>query len=354
MRAIICSDLQFNPWKEFSRILENGRNSRFQDQLNALDEIFDYTKKSNAFLLVHTGDLFESLTEKIDKAIFLDVYNKFSDFAKSGIVTVLLVGNHDWLDRTETKHILEPFKDIENVMVVDIPRIENINSVTLSFVPFTRVNFRGKVESVMPRGRRAIRTDDRGLKYLFTHQGVHGARVGPRDIMLREEYTLADFRPDVFDMIFNGHYHKHQRLSPNFVIVGSHLQRDFGEREDIKGFIDLDSESKVMSHIATNGPRFFKMSVTSPKTFAKPDGFRDQDYLWIVSSADETLSSAITKDIVNVRVDIEEKVETHVRSDLSISMPIEEQLSKFIELKNPKLDHKKLLEMGIDKWKRSL
>jgi DNA repair exonuclease SbcCD nuclease subunit len=305
-------------------------------------------------LYVHCGDLFESLTDKIDKAIFLDVYNKFSEFSKSEIVIVLLVGNHDWLDRTETKHILEPFKEIENTIVVDKPRIENIDSVSLSFIPFTRVDFRGKVESVIPKGRRAIRTDDRALKYLFTHQGVHGAAVGPRDLILREEYTMEDFRPDSFDMIFNGHYHKHQKLSQKFFIVGSYIQRDFGERNDVKGFISLNSESKSLSFIPTNGPRFFKVSVSSPKTFVRPEGLREQDFLWIVAADESVDVSSITRDIGNVRVDIEERTETRVRSDLSISMPVEEQLAKYIAIKNPKLDHKKLLEMGVDKWKRSL
>ena len=51
--------------------------------------------------------LFESLTENIDKATFPSVYDEFVEFSKNGIVVVLLVGNHDWLDRTkETKCFL--------------------------------------------------------------------------------------------------------------------------------------------------------------------------------------------------------------------------------------------------------
>ena len=123
-------------------------------------------------MLVHTGDLFESLTEKIDKATFLSVYDEFVEFSKNGIVVVLLVGNHDWLDRTEETNIIAPFSQIPNVIVVDEMRIEVVENIGFCFIPFTRQGFKERmsqaVKSLAGTGM---------LKYLFTHQGVSGITV---------------------------------------------------------------------------------------------------------------------------------------------------------------------------------
>jgi len=141
VKIIVFSDIQFNPWPEFSKVLSTGLNSRFQDQLNVLEEVFNHAivlSRSDDVILVHTGDLFESMTEKIDKSTFLTVFAKFRKFSEMGILTFLVVGNHDWLDKTETSHILEPFDALENVVVIDSPLTLRPFDVGVAFVPYTR------------------------------------------------------------------------------------------------------------------------------------------------------------------------------------------------------------------------
>lgn len=352
MKAIVCSDEQFNPWKEFSRILPSGRNSRLQDQLNAQDETFKNCISLNAHLLIHNGDLFESLTEKIDKVTFLTVYDKFVEFSKSGIIIILIVGNHDWLDRTEKEHILEPFKEIENIIVVDTPRVEEVGDTSFCFIPYTKMGFTEKVEEVSRISRNSK------LRYLFTHQGVRGAKVGPRDTILKDEYSLIDFKTGNFDLVFNGHYHKPQTMGSNFIIVGSSVQKDFGERGDRKGFWILDTETRSASFTENSSPKFHKVELRKGEKFNLPEKFsKDKDFLWLITEEALVTEEPIIKELLDdwrIRIDLEiSRLRQKPRTEISINMGIEDQLASYVKYAKTELDKNKLVGMGVDKWRKS-
>jgi len=351
MKLLIYSDIQFNPWKEFSTILSNGRNSRLQDQLDVQEEIFQAAIANNVDILVHDGDLFESLTEKIDKATFLTVYEQFVKFSENNIIVVLNIGNHDWLDRTETSHILEPFKEIKNVIVADKPQVEIVNEVGLAFVPYTRDSFQLKVAEM----RGLVQHSKK--RYLFTHQGVSGAKVGPRDVQLKDEFTMNDFLCSDFTLVFNGHYHKTQKLWMNFIIIGSTHQKDFGERNDKKGYWILETDKAPTNPIyfETHAPKFFKVEVKNEEDFRLPVGFSDKDFLWCIVDADvsQTFLEVLRK-ITNIRLEVETKKEVKLRTDVKISMAVEEQIKRYVEAMATLLSKEKLLTQGIDIYRRSM
>jgi len=356
LKLVIFSDIQFNEWKEFSRILPDGLNSRFNDQLQVLDEVFQFSIKNKADILIHTGDLFETLTERISKKVFLEVYDKFAEFSKNGIVTILLVGNHDWLDKTESDHLLAPFSEISNVVIVDKERVELAGDIALCFIPNTKQDFNRKVYQITKQLSGAR------LKYLFSHQGVSGVKTGPRDVPLKEDYSIADFKPAYFDLIFNGHYHKPQRMGSNLVIVGSPLQKDFGEREDGKGFLFLDTEKEPRKpiYVETHGPKFYKVEVNGKEELNLPKGFSSTDFLWVVSNNSAIYDLPLLKELGDrVRIDVQTERVATLRTDISINMSIEEQIRRYVgqSIENWKqfdLDKEKLTDMGIEKYRRSV
>lgn len=347
MKVIIWSDHQFHPWKEFSKTLGDGRNSRFWDQLLVLDEIFNRAIKEECEMIVHCGDLFEALTDRIDKKVFLDVYERFVKFSENGVIVVLLVGNHDWIDRTETDHILNPFKEIKNVIVVDKPLVQVADDCSFSFVPFSRDNFKEKLIKV--------KDFSKPKKYLFSHQGVTGARSGSRDMALKEDYNVQDFAPNLFTFVFNGHYHKPQKLLSSFYIVGSPLQKDFGERNDDKRYLILDTDlNEVKEQKVKSAPKFFKLEGDSLSKIKVPEEFREKDFMWVINSSDENPEiDNRFKFIKNLRFEIDKEKQVNLRTDMSISMPIEDQLKTYIKSKESALSEERLISVGVDIWKRS-
>jgi len=360
LKLVIWSDIQFNNWLEFSTILPNGFNSRFQDQLDVQREIFEYSvelAKNYEVMLIHTGDLFESATEKIDKALFLKVYEEFSKFSNEEIVTILEVGNHDWIDRTETEHIIQPFKKIPNILVVDEPMVQFVEDFALCFIPYTRNNFLGKIEDLKNR------CEQKNLvyKYLFTHQGINGAKTGPRDTPMKENYQEREFRPDIFDVIFNGHYHKMQIMGAGLIIVGSGLQKDFGEREDVKGFWVLDTVSHHLLHEETHGPKFYKMEISEDSgVIVLPKGYCSRDFLWVVS---EGIHEDKVKEILgedknfnpnNTRIEVVAPKVYKARTSISVADPTEDKLKKFIDYFETDLDKEILLRRAIEKYQEAV
>lgn len=349
MKIVTYSDIQFHPWREFSRILPSGRNSRLEDQLNVQDEIFKFSVENNIDLLVHTGDLFEELSQKIDKEVFLSVFSKFVEFSKKTIPVILLAGNHDQLTKIDTGlHILEPFKEIKNVVVIDKTTIETIDDIDLCFIPYKRSNFAEEVKNI-------VTLSSSKNRYLFSHQSVSGAKIGSRDFVLKDNILKADFLPNEFTIIFNGHYHKAQMLLDNFIVVGSPLQKDFGERLDSKGFwvFDTNKSIKDIEFIETHAPRFFKIE-TSDDVIRFPKPFSNKDFLWVTSSNEQIINSPqITLLGSRVRLDIQRRKEVKLRSEIKLGMDVKDQLKSYIQMIKPELDESKLLQIGLDKWKKA-
>lgn len=368
MRIVCYSDIQYNNWEEFSKTLPNGLNSRFQDQLNVQDEIFEFAKAQKAtgddVLLIHTGDLFESLTEKISKQVFLNVFDKFATFSKEGIPIILLVGNHDWLDKTETSHIIEPFREIENVLIVDKSMVQYVDNVALGFIPYTSKDFRERVKDVRNEITESSHWPE--FKYLFTHQGVNGAKVGPRDIILKSEYSHYDFCIDFFNVVFNGHYHKMQVYEAGFVIVGSSIQKDFGERGDPKGFwlLDTKADPQRPKYYKTSSPKFFKVQINDIKDLeyihSNAMFVSERDFLWVLSSGpkeDEIREVLKTPNQDHIRIDIEQRKEQRTRTDISLNMAVEDQIRRAIEFmlhqSGKELDADKLVSIAMELYRRS-
>ncbi len=308
-----------------------------------MDEVFSYAKSSESEILIHNGDLFETLKEEINKTLYLTVFDRFVEFSKNGIIVILNVGNHDQIGKFGEDNVLKPFREIDNVLVMDTPKVENLGDVDLAFVPYTIGDFNATVRELCGKltGKKS---------YLFTHQGVSGAKVGSRDEPLKSEYQVRDFFPSSWTYIFNGHYHKRQVIGNKLQIIGSPIQRDFGERNDSKGFFSLVAESGALDFIpVAAAAMFYKVEGENPQI---PKGFREgTDFLWYVGAEDP---SAAFANIQNLRVDVTKDEGYKARSEISISFPQEEQMKKYIEFTKTELDVDKLLEIGVRCWKESV
>jgi DNA repair exonuclease SbcCD nuclease subunit len=328
------------------------------------EEIFNYADANGVDIMVHDGDLFENRTDKINTVMYMTVFDRFVEFAKkSSALIVLLAGNHDFITKVEDMHVLTPFKKIDNIIVADKPIQQNVRGHSLAFIPYTRIGFKHAVDEM-------IQQANLKMSYLFTHQGVSGALTGSRDTPLRDEYSPEDFGIDAFDIVFNGHYHKPQAIgtftSNNkqhiLQIVGSPLQKDFGERNDEKGFFLLDTEKAPRQpvYIKTSAPRFFKIEVWKEEDIRTPAGFKDRDFLWIVSHGpdqgfiEDTLQAV---SLANVRIEVDKADVKGVRTKISLSMSPQEQMELAIDYLLKKtgkeLDKKRVLEMALDKYKKS-
>lgn len=267
MRFLKFSDLHAHNHSQYSETLPNGRNSRLQDCLNIIDqaiEVVDSQKIDDVFFL---GDLFESRT-KLDIDVLTATFEAMRRLSlKVGKGHLwMLIGNHDQYNKVGGIHSVEAFKEI--AQVIDVPQIRQINdglkTITLAFYPHS---------SDVAGMKKWIQDMPEVDMFLF-HQGVSEAAVGPYDMHIKTEISLADLPLSKARLCIAGDFHKRQFLADGkFHYIGSPLQLSFGERNDHKCFSLVDTSDWSVASIDTNAPKFFEFpSMEAFKARESPDG----------------------------------------------------------------------------------
>jgi DNA repair exonuclease SbcCD nuclease subunit len=177
-----------------------------------------------------------------------------------GVPKLLVHGNHDGVAGGSG---LLPFATAENIVVSGPP---------------TSVYFAGEMFAVWPDGKHdAVTISDalkdareKGARILVGHTFIANSVVGPHDRPLIQGYTLADLRMEegreMFDWAFFGDVHKRQVVpgSKRVIYPGSPLALNWGELEQDKGILLVDTESKrPVDVIPIKAPRFRIIDLTS-------------------------------------------------------------------------------------------
>jgi DNA repair exonuclease SbcCD nuclease subunit len=145
---------------------------------------------------------------------------------------------------------------------------------------------------------------------------------------------VDDICPE-YDLIFSGHYHRHQTLvgKKNFMTyVGAPLQHDFGERTYTPGFIHLYLDGK-WKHIENDfSPRFDIIETSEVNDLLLISTFGN-DYVSVRWKGDTSLLKDI-KLSDNVVIDsTPQSSVVEARTDIKTTDSVEEQLKKYVEVK---------------------
>ncbi len=246
MKISVISDLQLHSYPAFSRINPDGRNSRLQHGLDALQFAVDAAEGG---ILVILGDLFEDRQrlgiDVLDAAT--EVMVRASKVCK-GIR--LVTGNHDQFYRDGSVTSLRHFESMKGVKVVYDFLSETIDGLPCHFAAF---------QHDQDQVRQWItKLPARGL--LFLHQAMLGAEADGGFLYEKADaLTVDDVRPDDFMEILVGHFHKPQSLAPNVHYVGSPYQIKMNEIGEEKRIAVIDTQSPQLKWVpVTVCPTFRK------------------------------------------------------------------------------------------------
>jgi len=225
---LIASDLHAHTWSRFASTRPDGKNSRFADLLDVLDQIETAIAEHGPDTLVLLGDLthrryfvqFSTYTPLMAwTARMIDRYQ---------LDVIVVVGNHD-IESTG-HHALGPFQFIPGVTVVDRPRALPIKrfgrAVFVPYMPDDRVPtaFREYLDTLGP--------EDEESRLAFTHFALDGHVLNTD-----HEYALpTSLRYDdvaCFERVFFGHVHTPcTERNEQLVYVGAPLHFDFGDQDE--------------------------------------------------------------------------------------------------------------------------
>ena len=172
------------------------------------------------------GDFFDHVYNK--GTLPVDILNELLRFFETEwrVPMIMIPGNHDYFDASETEHGLTPFKYANaNIQVLDEPTLVNGQL----WVPWRR----------SPSEIERILREHADVSVIFGHFDIIGFKMNKSRVST-EGVTEAVFPKDV--PVYSGHYHTPQHHG-NIQYLGSPYQLSLSEAEDEKSLCVLDPTS---------------------------------------------------------------------------------------------------------------
>lgn len=345
-KFLLFSDIHVHPHK--------NSNARLLDCLKALEWVFDQAISNDVDAIMFGGDLLHD-RQKIDSLTYMETFKVLEKYQNQKFNVYLLLGNHDlWFGNSTKISSTYPFGALQNFEVIDNTQSRNICGSQWHFMPYTH----DPIEEL-----KKLPADEMPDSYMLGHLSIDGARLNSAgsiaDVSIENDGDMVKIGPSLFKTYkhaFFGHYHGSQKLAKNIEYIGSPLQLSFGEANEDKHIILLDSAKNSLKYIKNDfSPKHFYLNETDYKNFDKDllkNAFVDvtiSDITDVNLKKDlETFSEA--NNIANIRVRAEvRQTGEHLVSDVKKILSDESKLlENYLDQQNP-VDFDKDLLLNIGK-----
>jgi DNA repair exonuclease SbcCD nuclease subunit len=260
MRVILFSDLHGHAFKPLSKTLENGRNSRLQDAINILDEIYNACSTYNIDGVLFGGDLFHA-RGTLQVPTFNAVFEGIARIKTRVNFFGMLVGNHDQVTKVGDVHACYAFDSILTVMDrtqwYTFQDEDTLEYLSVYGIPYT-TDKKQVVDNLKTFGSAR---SPHGRSICLAHLGVSGAKAGSNFVLVTEDNpTTLPFTNAGFDQIFLGHYHQPQVLASNMRYIGATHQHNWGDVDQDRGYLIYDTDTNEVEHLNfLCAPKFVKI-----------------------------------------------------------------------------------------------
>lgn len=318
MKLALFSDLHAHPFKDFSRILPNGRNSRLENALTVMRRVRAHCQTEGIKHVLFGGDLFHKKAT-LSVGLYQAVYEEVALFAQSDLTLHLVVGNHDQATLAGDVHSVKAFSRVAEVY--DMPTtnllLQGREKLVVRFVPYMEdaKEFK-KALARVPHASAGPPT------ILVAHGALNGAKTGPVEYQPEEELDVSDV-PSDYDFRFFGHYHRRQKMAEKCWYIGSPLQHSRGESgEAEKGFLTYDTETRKFRNHPLELPEFVSVKHEEMKASVVKGQFVEVEYDPDVINADDVVVSVLkmgAESVVPIPVLKEKLVEQRLNVKPSMS-----------------------------------
>lgn len=235
--------------------------------LSILRNIHTRAKKLNV-TVGFLGDFFDTVYRR--GTIPVDMLNTLLDYFSNewSVKMIMIPGNHDYIDASETEHALDAFEYASTyIKVINKPMVLD----NILWVPWKR------------------NTDD--IKSVFQSMSNYDVIFGHFDVIGAMHSNIVSDRglkkEDFPTLTITGHYHRPQTYG-NVVYIGSPYQTSMSEAGQKKRLILLKNTKDIVSIPISYGPKRFKIT-EDPETW--PTDIVKGDILYMDSFSPESLSN---------------------------------------------------------------
>jgi DNA repair protein SbcD/Mre11 len=294
----------------------SGLSTRLLDFFNTFDFIVETAIKEDVDAVVFAGDAYK--TRDPNPTQQRGFGERIKRLAKSGIPTVLVVGNHDTPNAEGRANTLDIYSalEIDNVWVSRNPELLAIptKSGTLQVVTLPWLHKNDYKEVGEKLNLLYDKLDKNTPAIFLSHCEVVGASYGSeKGLAIANDVTipLSLIQDRRLDYCALGHIHKYQVLSktgdsPLVVYSGSPQRIDFGEEKEDKSIniVEIPEKGKATHRrVTTNARRFLTITINLKPNDSSPT----QTVLEEIKKHD--IKETIVRVLINIPTECEEALE---------------------------------------------
>jgi exonuclease SbcD len=259
-RLLLLADTHLGlDWPARARV---SRRRRGPDFFAAFERALEPARLREVDCVVHGGDLL--YRSQVSARLVHSAFEPLRQVADRGVPVYLVPGNHE---RSAVPRGLIATHPL--FFVFDRPRtyVRQLGGLELALAGFPHARVR--VRQAFPRlvGQTGWRTTPAEGHLLCIHQCLEGATVGPANFTFRasEDVVAGADIPRGLAAVLTGHIHRHQVLERDLrgqplaapvLYPGSTERTSFAERDEPKGYVILELESRCGGGAALGSWRF--------------------------------------------------------------------------------------------------
>jgi DNA repair exonuclease SbcCD ATPase subunit/DNA repair exonuclease SbcCD nuclease subunit len=217
----------------------------------SVEEILQLKDQHGFQVVVHCGDL-KHVYNPVDIRVITFWQQAIEKLRAAGLIVVVLLGNHDRVGMHVDKQNWLPVLRRAGATCFDDPDILELGKgAYLAALPFRRDSVLLRREAT-DLAKRAVA----GKTVLIFHSDLQSTRY---NVLSRStaEMVAGDLRPERYVYCIGGHVHFQQRLLGNVYYVGSPYATDWGEANQVKGYLLFDYDAARLSRIRSRIPGWY-------------------------------------------------------------------------------------------------
>lgn len=242
MKVLHLADTHLG-YSAYRKTTEQGINQREIDVYNAFTQCIDYAVKTKPDLVLHAGDLFDSV-RPTNRAITVAI-QQILRLSKENIPFIVISGNHETPKLKETGNIFTIFEHLNHVYPIHDNRYEIVSLQTKNKTVMIHAIPQCQSPKEFDVNFKKITLDQNADYNILI---AHGAVAGIKEFRMNEFNELFIPVKNIqqnFDYIALGHYHMYTKLQENAFYVGSTERLSFAETDTQKGFLEIDFAQKL-------------------------------------------------------------------------------------------------------------
>lgn len=327
MRAVLTADNHLSAFA--NEPIHNGMPEKLYYNIQALKNVAEYSIKNNINNIIIAGDMIhtKSIIHSLAQSEFLDFVRAYKQ-----LTFIIIDGNHDMSSKSgDGVSALKCCDNEENVIMVhESKEIDNI-----WFVPWNPKTMIQDIKSGSPNQ----------VPYLVSHFGLNEGRLNS-GISIVSDLGLKDLKQ--YKKVFLGHYHAAQEID-NVMYVGSLIQLDWGEKNEIKRFLDINTDTNEIISVESIGfKKYCEFNITkdnADEVIKKAEDLKKEGHDVKLRKKDDVLLDNVSKEIIVIddsEIDITNR-------GINSSMTRKDKALKYMEIKNiPESKIEDYLSIGLD------